>query len=291
MNKIILPSDCNYIGIFLTFRCNMECSYCVVHHGKFKMRRSMTTKRWIKALARIPSRKDLPITLQGGECTLHPGFYPIVNSLRDGEVDLLTNGKFNVYDFLLKVRNTKFKRRMKYASIRFSIHSLTSVTKILSLISTMQNRGYEVGAWYLGPPAIYFYKREVLEELTTQLSIDLRMKDFLGFFKEELYGKYVYPEGVGKPTQQVICRSSELLVAPDGYVFGCHADLYAARSPIGHILDSKLEIGKERACSHFGACNPCDLKLKNNRFQEGGHCAVKIRGVLEFSSSLREVKS
>ena len=32
-----------------------------------------------------------------------------------------------------------------------------------------------------------------------------------------------------------------------------------------------------RDCNRFGECNPCDVKLKNNRFQQFGTCSVTIK--------------
>ena len=44
-----------------------------------------------------------------------------------------------------------------------------------------------------------------------------------------------------------------------------------------NILDEKLDIEfKFRSCNRFGKCSPCDLKIKNNRFQEFGACSVKV---------------
>ncbi|MFH1772635.1 MAG: hypothetical protein ABH872_07460 [Candidatus Omnitrophota bacterium] len=32
-------------------------------------------------------------------------------------------------------------------------------------------------------------------------------------------------------------------------------------------------------CREFGYCNPCDIKVKTNRFLEAGHTAVDIRPI------------
>jgi hypothetical protein len=60
-------------------------------------------------------------------------------------------------------------------------------------------------------------------------------------------------------------------------VHRCHSDLYEGRQAIGHILDPGFEIdNKFRPCSVFGHCNPCDIKVKTNRFQIFGHTSVEV---------------
>ena len=62
-------------------------------------------------------------------------------------------------------------------------------------------------------------------------------------------------------------------------IYKCHADLYNHRNPIGHILEESFnvdELEKFRECDYFGACNPCDVKVKTNRFQIFGHTSVEI---------------
>ena len=252
MQVIKLPQHCNYIGVFLTLRCNMSCSYCIVHHGKFKMKRSMNTSQWIKALERIPSSPTLPITLQGGEPTLHSGFYSIAHSIPNGHVDLLTNGKFKVSEFVSNVSSSKFKRNMHYASIRFSYHDTTPTNSFLAKVSALNIWGYEVGVWGIAIPTGELSQRnKKMGEVCSDLGLDFRLKSFLGYLRGSLYGAYTYPKGLDGGARKVLCRTSELLIAPDGHVFRCHADLYGARNPIGHILDPKLSLGNWLSCTHY----------------------------------------
>ena len=73
---------------------------------------------WIKGLNRIQTPKNLPITLQGGEPTFHPDFYRIVRKIRkDLNIDLLTNGLFDVDTFMKKIPPTRLARPSKYVKI------------------------------------------------------------------------------------------------------------------------------------------------------------------------------
>mgnify|MGYP001615736311 FL=1 len=80
---LIVPPSLNYIGAFLTFDCNLNCSYCIndpQQRGDRKtifltqkkpFRDELTPGEWAQALWRLPSRPDLPVTFQGGEPTLY----------------------------------------------------------------------------------------------------------------------------------------------------------------------------------------------------------------------------
>lgn len=284
MNPIRIPDNYNYIGVFLTLRCNMSCSYCINKAGTFSYPEEMTPTAWIKGLSRIETRSDLPLTLQGGEPTIYPGFYYIVSELDklNKEMDLLTNGLFDVDEFINSLAPEVFKRSAKYASIRFSFHQDTSIMGMALKVWYLSLMDYNVGVWGIDHPNPKLKeKMEEMKELSKWLNIDYRWKEFLGQYLSQFYGTYKYPDAVeginGKGI--VYCKPSEILVNPAGYIFRCHADLYASRGAIGHILDDelKLDIGYKK-CTNYGSCNPCDIKLKTNRFQVGGHCSVDIKG-------------
>ena len=271
MKKIILPAHYNYIGVFLTLRCGLGCSYCLNRYDKFFKQNEMAVPYWLKGLSRIKTREDLPLTLQGGEPTMYEGFYDISQILhqRGKHLDLLTNGMFDIDDFR-KLPANVFKRKAKYASIRFSFHKDTDPYVLAMKAWYMQNKGYQVGIWGLGESE----ENNKMAKICRQLNIDFRLKEFLA----ENSGTYKYPEAhLKKFKKKVSCKPSEFLISPSGYIHRCHADLYAGRNPIGHILDKKIEFQGFFPCSHYGHCNPCDIKLKTNRFQEGGHCSVEIK--------------
>jgi hypothetical protein len=114
-----------------------------------------------------------------------------------------------------------------------------------------------------------------MKHLCNCLNIDFREKEFLS--SED--GTYKYPEAISKKERKhVWCKTNELLIGPSGHIFKCHADLYANRDWIGHILDEDIPGFIFRECNNYGYCNPCDTKLKTNRLQEFGYCAVEIKG-------------
>ena len=108
-----------------------------------------------------------------------------------------------------------------------------------------------------------------------------KTKELLAEYENEVYGEYQYPGSCfSSELKTVNCKTTELLIAPEGDVFRCHHDLYNKKMPIGNMLDPEFVIqDKFRICTYFGQCNPCDVKIKNNRFQEFGHCSVEIEHI------------
>ena len=275
MKDILLPPEVNYIAAFLTLRCNLNCSYCVNRQGDFTIPQEMLAEDWVTGLSRIETRQDLPISIQGGEPTIYPGFYKIVNGLyyqHRKHLDLLTNGMFDLRDFCSQIPTPVFKRGAKYASIRFSYHTRMSPIALALKVWELQNRGYEVGIWGLDNNP---HLNRLMEHLCECLNLDFREKEFLS----DKSGTYKYPNAMDrKEKKHVWCKTNELLIGPSGHIFKCHNDLYANRDWIGHILDGDIPIFSFRECNNFGYCNPCDVKLKTNRLQERGYCSVEIKG-------------
>jgi hypothetical protein len=142
----------------------------------------------------------------------------------------------------------------------------------------MLDAGFSIGIWGVLHPK---YEKTILEtqDKCRKLGIDFRIKEFLGEYNGKLYGTYKYPGACDRKFRKnVQCRASEFIIDSKGNIFRCHADLYAGVKSIGHILSSDFEIeNKFKDCSNFGHCNPCDIKVKTNRFQHFGHTSVEIK--------------
>ena len=291
--EIPLPRRYNYSAAFLTLGCNLNCSYCINwFDAKRRAGKLMSGRDWLRGLNRLVSRPDLPVSLQGGEPSLHPDFYDIINGLRsDLNIDILTNLQFDVDEFMASVAPERVRRDAPYASIRVSYHP-----EVMDLIETkakvlkMLERGYSVGIWAVRHPAQVDEIERARDECVKD-GIDFRFKEFLGVHDGELFGQYKYPDAVsahetdaaeGDETaiegKRVECRASELIIGPVGDVYRCHSDLYHDRRPVGHILDEAFTIEDAyRPCDAYGRCNPCDIKVKTDRFQQFGHTSVDIK--------------
>ncbi|WP_160295257.1 radical SAM protein [Geobacter sp. OR-1] len=277
---IALPGDYNYIAAFLTLDCNLGCSYCINRFGTLASPgRMLSGAEWITGLNRLAGTPDLPITLQGGEPTLHPDFAAIISGLRsDRHIDILTNLETDLDRFTAEIDPARVKRDAPYASIRVSYHPESMrIEQLAAKVLRLLDSGYSVGIWGVMHP---FWKEEIerARDYCIESGIDFRLKDFLGHHEGAMHGVLSYADACDRLTaSEVSCRTTELIIGPDGGLYRCHADLYEGREPVGTILDPAFSLTRDfRPCSNYGFCNPCDVKLKTNRFQEFGHTSVEI---------------
>jgi len=277
---VIIPPDYNYIAAFLTFDCNLGCSYCINRFDELAVgRRLLGGAEWLAGLNRLVASCDLPVTLQGGEPTLHPDFFSIVNGLRpDLHIDLLTNLEFTPERFMAEIPPGRMRREAPYASIRVSYHPQNMrIAPLAAKVELLLSAGYSVGIWGVLHPE---QERDVLaaQDYCLDRGIDFRTKAFLGEYEGKMYGEFSYADACDRKVKKIVrCRTTELIIGPDGGIYRCHSDLYAGREPVGNILDPELAItGDFRRCDCYGFCNPCDVKLKTNRFQSFGHTSVEI---------------
>ena len=291
LSPIKISPEQNYVAYFLTLACNLRCPYCINNHSvgaknAQASRKNMTSEEWINAANRLILRDDLPLTLQGGEPTLYKGFYDIVNKVKETiKMDLLTNMCFDADEFIKNVPVWRFTREAPYAAIRVSYHpGQNDIDELINKTFRLQDAGFRVGIYALESPEPELKKHvtEIRERCLRQ-GIDFRYKEFLGECNGKLHGTYKYEGSVsGEEMKACECRTTELIVDPAGYVYRCHADLYKGRSSVAHILDedfSEEALDKFRPCDKYGDCNPCDVKVKTNRFQIFGHTSVEIKDI------------
>lgn len=281
----------NYVAFFLTFICNLHCSYCINWHNRQanvpqRKTKHLEVQDWIKATNRLVLRDDLPLTLQGGEPTVYKDFYKLVNEVkRDIQMDLLTNMMFDVDEFIHNVPVWRFNRDAPYGAIRVSYHpGQNDIKDLIRKARKIQDAGFRVGVYGILHPDERIRIRILgAQELCLKKGVDFRTKEFLGRYENKLYGTFRYTESVcGKQMKYCECRTTEIIVDPAGYVYRCHSELYLGRNPIAHILDEDFTIetmDKFRECYFYGDCNPCDVKVKTNRFQIFGHTSVEIRNI------------
>ena len=283
---IRINADCNYIAAFLTMACRYRCSYCINRFGSERTGRfkTMTGAEWIAGLSRLVGlgRQDgvVPVTLQGGEPSMHPDFYEIINALGERiRLDVLTNLSFDVEEMIGQVNPDRLRRSSPYASIRVSYHpGQVELDELLAKTRRLLDADFHVGVWAVLHPDQAEHVLEA-QRIAADMGIDFRTKEFLGFAGGELHGQYKYPQACELgATKRVLCRTSELLIGSDGRIYRCHHDLYNQNSPTGHIHDGDFSMDDQyRSCDSFGRCSPCDVKIKDNRLQQFGHTSVDIK--------------
>lgn len=356
LSPLQLPDALNYIGLFLTLECNLNCSYCINDPEQLgrrstlfpieskTVRKGLTPQEWITALQRIPFRQDLPITLQGGEPMLYWGSKGLGMILPEVPhyFDLLTNFalKPDVFVRNLNGQQAKFQRSAPYPSIRVSYHADEmnrawkgrGFEELVDRCEALGNYGFRVSPNKADSDVGIYMVEHPQNAVTPEMKgiyegrVPFEGKEFLGVEEGDLFGHYLYPfstdlisRGIHPSTLNCDCRTTELLLDPMGFVWGCHyflyegwshggpqkeftaleaesyqfskhgARLFAGHSvaPIGHLLDPEFsmdDLEEYHSCSHYGRCIGCDTKIKNNRFQsyyDHGvpHTSVKIKNI------------
>lgn len=259
MKPFELPQSLNYIGVFLTFGCNLNCSYCIndpeqkgdrktIFTCKRKAIRELRPDEWGKALSRIPKREDLPVTFQGGEPTLYwqgRGLGLILSQI-DAYADLLTNFALQpgVFAIRLKGQQAKFQRPAPYPRIRVSLHIKemdrtwgNGLDELLRRCEGLREFGFQVehdpkasdvGIYVVDHPENSLSEEDLQE---ARKRVPVLLKDFLGTYNGKLYGSYAYPYStnirtVHHTTLKADCRTTEFLIDPLGFVWPCHLFMY-----------------------------------------------------------------
>lgn len=351
-----LPDSLNYIGVFLTLECNLNCSYCINDPEQAGRRSTLfpiapraargelSPAEWVRALGRLPFRDDLPITLQGGEPMLYgggKGLAPLLAGLPH-HFDLLTNFALRPEIFVrnLDGQQHKLRREAPYPSIRVSYHADEmdrtwkgrGFAELVDRCAALGELGFRVSPVKAESDVGIYMVEHPQNRFTPEMQaivagrVPFEGKEFLGVHEGQLYGHYLYPfstdliaRGIHPRTLRCECRTSELLVDPLGFVWGCHfflyegwshggprrefaaleaegfryaragAALFAGRNvaPVGHLLDPDFrmeDLAVFRPCTHYGRCIGCDTKVKNDRFQsyydrQVAHTSVDIRNI------------
>ena len=286
LSKITIPENYDYVGVYLTDKCHLNCDYCITkHHGASFIGNGdkLESSQWIEGLNRFVLPKGVPVTLQGGEPFLYKGIWNILDNI-EHKADILT-----ALPPFLKIENFKNlksldwnKREAPYPRIRVSYHKTQhDYRELIERIAELQEI-VSIGLYYLKHPEMNKEEIILLEKYAKKFNVKLRSKDFLGFYKGKQYGELFYKDAADgiKKDYSVMCKNSVVPIAPDGSIYRCHSDLYFKRKglALGTILDDKFEFPLEHlSCSNYGLCNECDIKVKTNHNQVFGYTSVEIR--------------
>jgi len=269
----------NYAEIFLTLKCNFGCDYCINDvDGINRDRKELTSDEWAKAINRFDW--EIPLTLGGGEPTQYPEFYELLKKIKpEVNLELLTNLSFSPTEFIGKVKPERFTRAKKaYKSIRVSYHPVKhNPMSLVHSAQILQDNGFRIGIFGINHPDNM--KENIdMAEYAREKGIYFFIKDFLGEINNHKFGFLKYPDAINKSFHgNVLCRTKNITIGPDGEVYKCHRDLYHEENSIGNITDPSFKFKyRFRKCMNYGKCNPCDVKQRTNRFLEMGDCNVEV---------------
>lgn len=296
MSEISIPKEYRYkyISFFLTMRCNLNCSFCLnaldksKEFNRFKFK-EISGEQWVQAINRLESQQQIPVTLSGGEPFLHKDFIYIINNIKpELKINILTNlqwGDEGINRFIREVNPEKINRDAPYPSIRVSYHpeQMKDPDKLVANAKKLQDAGFSIGIY-----SVLFPSPEQLQAITqmqfmcAEKGILFRVKDFTGEYNGQLYGDYSKYLGAtnSRELKSCHCRTSELLIGPNGDVYRCHRDVFAEENVIGNITNPNFQIeDKFRPCDKYGQCHPCDVKVKTDNKQQLGHTSVEIKEI------------
>lgn len=273
MLPAVIGQHIRNVAFYLTFDCNLRCSYCINHQGAGRESLpanppQMTPEQWIMAANRFNSEDSPPIVLQGGEPMLCPGLYQILRETENRvKFEIKTNLTIDENWFIREVPPEKFAR----AGIIVSYHpEQAEFFRILDRIQNLRSYGFRVGLYAVNHP-LYDTHLRWAQKIAIEHGIELHLKEFVGEWRGQFCGTLRYPDAVsGKRLRTVRCRTCEVLVGPGGQVYRCYADLFDGKPPIGHILDRYFDeatIATWRTCNQYGRCSPCNIKVKNDPIQ------------------------
>jgi len=273
----MISKEFNYAEAFLTLRCNFGCSYCINDYdGSKRNRKELSARQWAKAINKF--NWEIPLTLGGGEPTLHRDFYKLLKKIKpEVNLELLTNLSFDVDEFIKRVKPERFTQKEKaYKSIRISYHpEKQNITELVYKAKKLQDAGFRIGIFGLNHPKNMKANMEMAEH-ARMYGIYFFIKDFLGEINNHKFGFLKYPYAVGRKRRTVLCRGKAILIGPEGRVYKCHRDLYHDKHNLGNIVDDFKFKFRFRKCLNYGKCNPCDVKARTNRFLQMGDCNVEI---------------
>lgn len=292
MQSVRLPSDYDYVAVYLTDRCPLRCEYCITEHNDTRFitgtdaAKRLKPEEWATALNRLVLPEGVPVTLQGGEPFVYPGIWELLDQIEQ-PIDILTAlPRLASPDKFRKLKPATLKRLNRgavYPNVRVSYHvGQNQIEDLIERVKPLEEF-FAIGIYAVDHPK---NKAEVerARELCARANVFFKTKEFLGFHEGKLYGTYKYPEAAGgkRTGQKVNCKNSVLILGPDGNAYRCHSDLYHKRvgDAFGNVLDAGFQVeDKFRPCAQFGLCSECDVKVKTNHNQQFGYTSVTIEFV------------
>ncbi len=238
------------IRVYLTLKCNLNCSYCPNYFcpSEFKSfdYQLKGADEWVSSLNRIG--RDIVFT--GGEPTLHPEFYEIVNGIDPSlGIQIYTNFCFDSKEFI--------KRIERPVDVYGSYHPCAGKPeKIIKVIKTLRNANISLSATHgVGERRQLDFLIKAADEFE-QNNIDFYInQDMFEKNKTLLKGK----------TKKMSCTRKIILIAPDGTRYMCVSQMVRNVHPRENILKSKLiEDRISILCHEYGNCSPCDWEAETS---------------------------
>jgi len=259
-----------FFSVFLTLRCNFNCSYCIQKMSDFDYNKEVDGEKWIKFLTDKVRNKCLELI--GGEPTLHKDFKSIIEATHKLYLlTVTTNLGTELFANMDKFINWAGNKKVKWNT---SFHpGNMACDEYIDRIKRMQKAGLSVGQVASPNLEILNPYRKKLEDA----DIGFRTQVFTGFINGELrpnkeemdkqdpkltgimFDWERYKDAFScRKKRKMLCRSKRFLIAPNGNLHKCHYHLYSNGKNFGNVFNKYTYTDKFFECDDYGFCNPCD---------------------------------
>lgn len=269
-----------YWSAFLTFNCTGNCWYCIQHVCKDSFlearvdyeKNKLSGEEWVNFYNRLQKWHSQKLGIIGGEPTIHPDFFEVVNGVKGFYRTITTNLSTKaILQFDHKIENKDNLR------INTSFHpKLMTVDAFAERIHLLRDQGFYIDQIAMVDTHEVDFRKYHTEFLARGITI--QPQTFLGIFDGELYpnaessmmedhgetginNRTTFMDGFSCARKtQVLCSSGRFLVAPDGGIYRCHYQLYSGVDKQGDVRTGEFPIEQDyRLCEDYGFCNPCDF--------------------------------
>lgn len=280
---VSFPKEFDYLSVFLTFRCQYGCEYCQNRQQKeFRPERyEISARQWIEGLNRLELPEGFPVTFEGGEPSLHPGFFEILRQVRH-PVNFLSNFEFDVQKLIANVPASALRSPSPaYNPIRITFHpGWSSEARVIGKAHLLQEAGYSLSIYGVSHPD-HVENLRGLQIRFADRGIDFRIKPFYGLAHGMAWGSYAYPDAWRNGHRKIRnCRLRSVLFDPQGDLYRCHRELFVGKNSRGNLNHPGFRLRYElEPCWRYGECSPCDVKIATNSAGVGQYTPAEIQRI------------
>ncbi len=232
------------LRVYPTLQCNLKCPYCVNEQGEVRASRSRFRLREVEEWAEAFQRIQRDVIFTGGEPTLYPGFYRLVNLIPPSiEVTIYTNLRFDVETFIREIK----RNIVLFVSYHPSYGSHLQFIEKHKRLSTIPHFKMSLHS------IMWEKQRDFLQKVhadfaAANIKIKLDHDQLIGF------------DGCLQTFKaRVRCSRRIILIAPDGTRYPCVSKMVRQVDPMENIIDQKFkEEDFSFICNDYGQCAACD---------------------------------
>jgi radical SAM protein with 4Fe4S-binding SPASM domain len=228
--------------IELTNKCNLECSHCANNSGpSLPLYEGMKEDDWKNTIKTAYSLGTKSIQFIGGEPTIHPELIPLINYAHDlgiKSIEVFTNGTRISDGFLETVKRTNTQIAISVYGHTEELHNHVTLNKhafkaTLKGIKKLIENKVELRLGCVLSANNKEFKNDI-QRFYTELGVE-----HIGYDNERKIGRL----GTSSAKEEIKqlcghCGSNRVAITASGKVYPC---IFSRLSPIGNVLDSKLE--------------------------------------------------